>query len=147
MLVFVMTVSVSVAVTVIVVVLVPAVVVSVVVVVHDTIRIAVEVFFPAEVTTPVRVLAAFRARSPIAIVGIKVFVHVTAEAFGTMEPWACTNEDSTGKPLWAIVADGRALVRRIVEVAVWANGGYSDVDGDLRSGLAWRDRETKSSES
>jgi len=76
-------------------------------------------------------LAALGQRSVIAVMRIVAVVDVAVKAGVAMEPWACSDEDAAGKPIGAVVAVGGAIIGGVVEVAVGADGRYSDVDSDL----------------
>jgi hypothetical protein len=82
-----------------------------------------------EVVEPL--LAALGQRSVVAVVGIVAVVDVAVEAMMTVKPRARPDEDTAYKPVRAVVAVGGAIVRSVVEVAVGANGRYSDVDSNL----------------
>lgn len=132
---------------VVVVVLVLTVMVAVVVPHFVAVLIAVEASLPAAVAAPVGTFAAAGERATIAEVGIVVMIDVAVEAYRATEPWSCANEDAAGEPLWPVVAKGRALVGRVVEIAVRADRRDSDADGDLRGGFLRKDGKTKSSKS
>jgi hypothetical protein len=64
----------------------------------------------------------------ISVLGMEVVVYVAVETCGTVKPRASADEDATGKPLWAVVAIGGAVVGRGVIIAVRAFGRDADVD-------------------
>jgi len=66
----------------------------------------------------------------VPVVGIKPVVHMAVKAVGSVEPGTGSQEHSAGKPIWAIVAVGRAVVRGIVKVTVGANGRDTDANVD-----------------
>jgi hypothetical protein len=74
---------------------------------------------------------AFRQRTMIAVVRIVAVIDVAVEAVRTVKPGAGTDKDSADEPVGAVVAVGGALVRCIVEVAVWTYRSNPDTDGDL----------------
>jgi hypothetical protein len=85
--------------------------------------------------------AAFRHRTVVAVVWVVAVIYVAVEAVRAMEPWAGTDEDTTGEPVRAVVAIGGAVVGRIVVVAIRADWGRAEVytDGDLRGSGGERD--------
>jgi hypothetical protein len=117
---------------VIAVVLVLAVVVSVIVADLVVILISVPLMFPAAVSAPVGTLAAPRKRSAVSKVRIVVVVDVAAKAKGTAVPRTGAIKHASAEPFRTIVAKGRALIGRVVEVAVRAYRRHSDTDADLR---------------
>ena len=80
-------------------------------------------------------VARMRYRTTVSVIGMIVGIDMTVEVGRAVEPWAGTDEDTTGKPLGAIVAIGRASVRSSFVVSVGAVGGDSDVDADLGLGF------------
>jgi hypothetical protein len=94
--------------------------------------VAVEVL-SVSVPAVARFLAGMRVLAVISVVGVIVSIDGAVEVLGTVEPWAGADEDSAGKPLWAIVAVGRAVIWRNGIVAVRACRGdansYSDLGG------------------
>jgi hypothetical protein len=87
----------------------------------------------------VEVIEAFftasRKRSGVAMVRIIAVVDVAVKAAMAVEPGASSNKDSAQKPVGAVVAVGGAIVRGIVEVAVRADRGNANVDGNLGLGV------------
>lgn len=81
-------------------------------------------------------LAALRHRSAVTVVGIVAVINVAEEAVRAVEPGTGSEENSIGKPVWAVVAIGGAVIGGVVEVAVGAYRSWSDVnaDGDLGGG-------------
>jgi hypothetical protein len=67
----------------------------------------------------------------IAVVRMKMVVHVALERVRTMKPRASTDEDTTRKPFWAVVAVRSTAIRSGVIVTVRAVRGDTNVDGDL----------------
>ena len=78
-----------------------------------------------------RLSAALRERSVIAATRIVAVVDVAVEVGRAVEPMAGSDKHSVHKPIGSVVAVGRALIRRKVEVAVGTDGLYSKSDGDL----------------
>ena len=74
-------------------------------------------------------------RAVVSVIWMIVGIDMAVEVGGAVEPWARTNEDTTGKPFGAIVAIGRAPIRSSFIVSVGAVGGDSDVDADLSLGF------------
>jgi len=79
-----------------------------------------------------RLRATLRHRSVITVVRIVAVIDVAIEAMRTVEPGTCSEEHSAHKPVWAVVAIRRAIIRRVVEVTVGAYGRGSDADSHLR---------------
>jgi hypothetical protein len=77
-----------------------------------------------------KLVAALRKWITIAMVWVKVIIHLAAEIVWTMEPRAGCDENSTAKPLGSTVPIWGAVVRREVVVIIWAGGFWSDVDRD-----------------
>jgi len=92
------------------------------------------------------VFAARRHGAVIAVVGVKVVVHMAIEVIAAMVPRAGTNEDAAVKPLRAVVAVGSAVVRSVVIVAIGAARLHSNTDTDADLGLCFwcRHHEAKS---
>jgi hypothetical protein len=74
---------------------------------------------------------AFGQRTVVAVPWVKPVVDVAVETVGTVEPWSGADEDAADEPVGTVVTVGRAVIGRVVEVAIWANRGYSDADGNL----------------
>ena len=72
-----------------------------------------------------------RQRAVVAVARIVAVVDVAIKTVRAMEPGAGSNEYATSKPVGAVVAVGRAVIRSIVKISVRANGCGSDVDGNL----------------
>jgi hypothetical protein len=70
-------------------------------------------------------------RSVISMTGIESVVHMAVEAVRAMEPGSCSNEHSTYKPVWSIVAIRSTVIRSVVEISVGANRGRTNADRDL----------------
>jgi hypothetical protein len=75
-------------------------------------------------------LAMLRERSSVSVMRVVAVVDVTEEAMGAMEPGTGSDEDPVGKPVRTVIAIGGAIVGRVVEVAIRAYGGPSNVDAD-----------------
>jgi hypothetical protein len=71
-------------------------------------------------------------------VNIETVIYMAVKVCRAVKPRASTDEDTTGKPLRAVVAVGSTGVRSAVVVAVGAFGFDADTDADpslcLRSG-------------
>jgi hypothetical protein len=67
----------------------------------------------------------------VAVMRVKAVVDVAVEAVRAMEPGTGSKKHAADKPVRAIVAVGRAVIRSIVEVAIGAAGFYSNADTDL----------------
>lgn len=94
----------------------------------------------ARVGMPAIPFASARQAAMIAVAGIVIAIDITVEVAWAVEPWARTDEDPVAEPLGSVIAVGSAIVRRVWEVSVGANGRRADVDGDrelrLRFGSA-----------
>ena len=73
---------------------------------------------------------AFRQGSMVSVARIKAVVDVTIKAARTVEPRASSDKHSANPPVGPIVAVGCAVVGRVIEISVGANGRHSDVDAD-----------------
>jgi hypothetical protein len=75
-------------------------------------------------------------RAMVAMTRIEAVVDVSIESAWSVEPGTGADEDSAEEPVRTVVAVGRAVVGREVEVAVGAVrlGPYVDADGDLAAG-------------
>lgn len=93
--------------------------------------IAVELVFPAAVPAPVCALSADGERAVVAEPRIVGVVNISTKTDGSTEPWSGADKDSACVPLRAVVAERRALIRRVIEVAVGTNRCNTDADADL----------------
>jgi hypothetical protein len=93
----------------------------------------------------VRFLAAVGHRASVTVFRMKAIIHVAAEGAWSMKPRTSTDEDTSSKPFWAVVARWSTAIRRDVVVAIRTVWCYSDVDAHL-SFCPWGDhREATSS--
>jgi hypothetical protein len=76
-------------------------------------------------------LSAPRHRTAVTVMRVIAVVDVAVEAAPAVEPGASSKKHPADKPVGAIVAVGRAVVRSIVEVPIGADGRHSNVDGNL----------------
>ena len=74
--------------------------------------------------------AALGHRSSVTAPGIIAAIDVAVESVPAMEPGAGSKKDSAIKPIGPVVAVGSAIVRGIVEVAIRANRGWSNVHAE-----------------
>jgi hypothetical protein len=70
-------------------------------------------------------------RSMVTMMRIVAIVDVAIKAVVAVEPGAGSDEHPTRKPIWPVVAVGRAIIRSIVEVAIGTYRRHSNVDGNL----------------
>src|ERR1700761_1748303 len=70
-------------------------------------------------------------RSVVTMTRVPAIIDVAVEAVRAMEPGTGPNKNSAGKPVRPIVAVRSAVIRRIVEVSIWAYRRRSNVDGNL----------------
>ena len=80
----------------------------------------------------VEVFAAMRVFAVIAVAAIVVPIDVAPKVAVTMEPGTRADKDAVCEPLGSVVAVRRAIVRRVIEVAVGALGRRTDLDCNLR---------------
>jgi hypothetical protein len=78
-----------------------------------------------------RRLAPCRHRPTIAVMRVKAVVHMTIETVVAVEPWTSSNEYAADEPVGPVVAIGRAVIRSIVEIPIWAAGLNANTDSDL----------------
>lgn len=87
---------------------------------------AVAHFIPSEMLLMVfavllfNVLATMRVLATISVAAVIVIIYVTPEIAVTPIPRSGSDEDSTAKPLGAVVAVRSAIVRWVIEIAVGA---------------------------
>jgi hypothetical protein len=67
----------------------------------------------------------------ISVLGTEAGIDMAIEVFAAVVPGAGTDEYAAVEPLRAVIAIGRAIVRRDGVVAIRANGSRSDVDAYL----------------
>jgi hypothetical protein len=93
--------------------------------------LAIARFVSLEVVEPLR--STPRQRSSVAIVRVIAVVDVAVKAARAVVPGTGSEKDSADKPVGTIVAVGRTVVGRVVEVAVGASGLRPDTNanGDL----------------
>ena len=93
------------------------------------------VAFPVPRLISLEVVEALRPvpwqRSVVPVPRVKAVIYVAIEAAVAVEPGAGSNKQPADKPVGPVVAIGRAVVGSVVEVAIRANRGDSNVDGDL----------------
>ena len=75
--------------------------------------------------------SALREWSSVTVARVITVVDVAVKAARTMKPWTGSDEQPANKPVRAIVAVGRAVIRRVVEVPVGAHRRHSNADSDL----------------
>lgn len=136
----------SVAVTVVF-VFVLAVVVPVVMPVLFVHFVAPKVLFPTLVPSPIGSFTPVRIGTPVPKPGIEAAIHIRVKTLRAMKPGTCTDKGSSHKPLRSVIAERRASIWRIVEVAIRTNGGHSNIDGDLRHCLLSNSRDANSGKS
>jgi hypothetical protein len=74
-----------------------------------------------------RLCSSCRHRSSISMVRIKSIINVAIEAVRTVKPWSGANEHASDKPIGPVVAVGRTVIRRVIEVPIRAIGLRSKV--------------------
>ena len=83
--------------------------------------IAMKVSFPTCVSAPIGSFASMRKRPSVSEPWIIATIHISTKAHWTAKPRTSTQENSSNKPLRSVIAEGRAGIRRVVEVSVGAN--------------------------
>ena len=86
-------------------------------------------FVPVEVVE--LLLAATWQRAMVAVTGIVAVVDVAVKTTVAVEPGAGSEKDTTVKPVGPVVAIGCAVIGRVVEVAIGADGLHTNADRDL----------------
>jgi hypothetical protein len=87
----------------------------------------------ASVTSLIRleVIEGFRAAARhwpcVTMVRIEAIIHVTMEAYGTMEPRPRPEEYAAGKPVRPIVPIGSTVIRRVIEISVRTNWSGTNI--------------------
>src|SRR5580700_8746628 len=76
------------------------------------------------------VLATGWQGSAITVMRIVAIVYVAIETVGSVEPGSSTDKDAAVEPSRSVVAIGRAVIRRIVEIAVRTVRLRTNVDTD-----------------
>lgn len=94
----------------------------------------VEGSFPAAMTAPVCMLAAYGVRAVIAEARIVGAIDISAETYRTVEPGSRSEEDSAVKPCGTVVAERGATIGSVVVVAIRAKRLGAYVDRDLYFG-------------
>jgi hypothetical protein len=79
--------------------------------------------------------------SLVAVLRIKVIIHMAMEVGLTVEPPTSADEYPAVEPLRTVVAVGGALVRRNVIVTIGAGGFDADLDSDLSVRLGCWDQQ------
>ena len=81
----------------------------------------------------IELLRPSRGQGPmITMMRIIAIVDMAVEAVRTVEPGSSSNKCPAHKPIWPIVAIGRAVIRSVVEIPVRTHRSHSNVDGNLR---------------
>jgi hypothetical protein len=77
-------------------------------------------------------------RAVVTMMRIETVVDMAVKAGTSVEPGASSNKHSANKPVGSIVAIRSTVIRLVVEVAVRAHRGHSNVYAD--GNLGWRNR-------
>src|SRR3954452_1619600 len=91
--------------------------------------VSVEVF-GSTVPAFVRPVASMGELTTVAMIRMVVVVDIAVEVLRAMKPGAGADEDTTAKPLGAVVTVGSAMIGRDIVVAVGTRGSNTDVDVD-----------------
>ena len=84
---------------------------------------------PMEVVEPF--LSAPWKRPCVTVMRIEAVVDVAVEAVVAMEPWASAEKYPADKPVGAIVAIGRTVIRSVIKVPIRAHRSHTNADGNL----------------
>jgi hypothetical protein len=79
-----------------------------------------------------RLFAAVWHRAFVAVLLVVVVVDMTMKILRTVKPRTSSDENTSDKPLGAVVAVRSTRIRWIVVIAIGAIWSYSDVDTNLR---------------
>lgn len=88
--------------------------------------VAVKLFFPAHMPSPVGPFAPVRIRAVVSEARIVGVIHVAVETLRTMEPGTRADEDPAREPLRPVITERRTAIWRIVEITVGAYWGNRD---------------------
>jgi hypothetical protein len=94
--------------------------------------VATEVFNVSGLPVLVEVLAASRIFTVPPVVAIKAVVNMTPEPLATVIPRSRPEEDAAREPLGPVIAVGRAIIRRVVEITIGTLGWRPNLYRDLR---------------
>ena len=78
----------------------------------------------------------------VPMLGIEMIIYMSVKMGGPMKPWSSTNEDAIYKPCRAVISVGRAIVRRIIIIAVGAIRGRADLHRHLSVANGSRNHKT-----
>jgi hypothetical protein len=96
---------------------------------------------------PGGVLATFGMRAVVSVFGMEMIIDVAVKTLWTVEPGAHADEDAAGKPLWAVIAVGSAVVGWGIVIAVGTDRRRANFDRYLSLDLARRYAETDGNDS
>lgn len=113
------------------VVLILTVVIAIIVPVFGAIAAAVELLFPAAMAVPIGMHSPGWQSAAVAVVWVETAVVVSAETYRACEPRSGANEYAALKPLGTVIAKGRAIVRRVVEVSIRAYRRRANIYGNV----------------
>jgi hypothetical protein len=71
--------------------------------------------------------AAARHWPGVSVVRVKAVIHVTMEAYRSMEPRPSSKEHATGKPVRPIVPIGSAIIGRVIEISIRTNRSRTNI--------------------
>jgi hypothetical protein len=85
------------------------------------------------IKVPIGIGSVARVRSwpMVSVLGMEMVIHMTMEAFRSVEPWPGADENSAGKPFRAIVAIGGTCVWWNIVVSIRTRRRDTDVDAHL----------------
>jgi hypothetical protein len=77
-------------------------------------------------------LPALRERSMVAVVRIEAVIHMAIKPAMAVIPGTSPDKYPSGEPIRPVETIWRAVIRGIVEVAIWTHRRNADIDGYLR---------------
>ena len=82
-----------------------------------------------------RLRPATRQRSRVPVMRVIAIVDVSIKSMRPVEPGSRAKEDAAHKPVRTVIAVGRAVIRRVIEITIRANRRHADADRNLRNRL------------
>jgi hypothetical protein len=83
------------------------------------------------------VLSVMRIFAMVPVALVIAVIYISVPAVGTMEPWACSEEDAIPEPFWTVIAIGSAIVGGVIEVSIGTDGGRSHVHAEAKRHLGF----------
>jgi hypothetical protein len=76
-------------------------------------------------------LSALGKRPNVSVMRIVSVIHMAVEAVMAVKPGAGSDKHAAYKPVRAIVAIGRTVIRRVIKVPIGTHRSYTNADGNL----------------